>query len=69
MRCYDIQIVDEHICKTDPSQKVLDSWVRIKRDSAEALKPSHKICADIIEYSQAYQYKLDMGARLAKMYI
>jgi hypothetical protein len=41
MRVYDIQIVDEHICRTDPSQKVLDSWVRIKKDAAEALKPSH----------------------------
>ena len=41
MRCYDIQIVDEHICRTDPSQKVIDSWVRIKKDAAEALKPSH----------------------------
>jgi hypothetical protein len=41
MRCYDINFVDEHICKTDPSQKVLDSWVRIKKDAADALKPSH----------------------------
>jgi hypothetical protein len=41
MRCYDINFVDDHICKTDPSQKVLDSWVRIKKDAAEALKPSH----------------------------
>jgi hypothetical protein len=43
MRVYDIQIVDEHICATDPSQKVLDSWVRIKKDAAEASKPSHNV--------------------------
>lgn len=48
MRCYDIQIVNEHICATDPSQKVLDSWVRIIKDAAEALNPSHNIARDEI---------------------
>ena len=48
MRYYDIQIVDEHICRTNMSQKVLDSWMCIKKDAAEALKPSHNNARDKI---------------------
>lgn len=48
MRCYDVNFVDDHICKSDPSQKVLDSWVRIKTALAECQKPPTNIARDEI---------------------
>jgi hypothetical protein len=64
-------VVIDDLCGKQGLYSVAWKMVRA-RLYAEAQKPSHnnardEICAEILEYSEQYQYKLDLGAKFSKV--